>query len=176
MRVLNTGNVKIAGSATRATTEGTNHLDIFDGTAPVGTLAAGISLYSTSGELRVMDSGGTATLLSPHPDVFLGTLPVVDRPSPWAYVSENTYLGTRVLVDLAGAIAELERLSGKRFITIESLPAPRGNWDADQETLRVEREAEIARAPAERRLAPPPYVKKGPPKWLRDRGVTSALP
>ena len=57
---------KLGGTATRATTEGTNHHDIFDGTAPVGTLTNGISLYSTAGELRVMDSGGTATLLSPH--------------------------------------------------------------------------------------------------------------
>lgn len=63
---LGTGNTKIAGSAVRGTTEGTNHFDIFDGTAPAGTLANGISLYSTSGELRVMDSGGTATLLSSH--------------------------------------------------------------------------------------------------------------
>lgn len=62
-----TGNMKLGGSnAARGTTEGTNHLDIFNGTAPVGTLANGVSLYSTSGELRVMDSGGTATLLSSH--------------------------------------------------------------------------------------------------------------
>jgi len=64
--VASSGNLKIAGTAARGTTEGTNHLDIFNGTAPVGTLTNGISLYATSGELRVMDSGGTATLLSPH--------------------------------------------------------------------------------------------------------------
>jgi len=55
---------KIAAITTRGTTEGTNHLDIFDGTAPVGTLTNGISLYSTSGELRVMDAAGISTLIS----------------------------------------------------------------------------------------------------------------
>lgn len=66
LRVTDVGNIKIAGTVNRGTTEGTNHLDIFDGTAPVGTLANGVSLYSTAGELRVMDAGGTATLLSQH--------------------------------------------------------------------------------------------------------------
>ena len=63
---LSTSNLKIGGTAARATTAGTNQLVLFDGTAPVGTLANGTSLYSTSGELRVMDAGGNATLLSPH--------------------------------------------------------------------------------------------------------------
>lgn len=58
--------IKIGAATGRATTEGTNKLDIFDGTAPIGTLANGISLYSTAGELRVMDAAGNATLLSPH--------------------------------------------------------------------------------------------------------------
>ena len=60
------GNFMIGGTAARSGTAGTNKLNIFDGTAPVGTLANGISLYSTSGELRVMDAAGNATLLSPH--------------------------------------------------------------------------------------------------------------
>lgn len=58
-------NIKIAGAATRATTEGTNHLDIFDGTAPVGTLTNGVSLYSVAGKLWAMDAGGAATQLTP---------------------------------------------------------------------------------------------------------------
>lgn len=57
---------KIAGTALRATTEGTNHLDIFNGTAPVGTLANGASLYCDAGEMWVMDAGGTPTQISPH--------------------------------------------------------------------------------------------------------------
>jgi hypothetical protein len=56
----NSGNVKIAGTAVRGTTEGTNHLDIFNGTAPAGTLTNGISIYSASGVPTVMDAAGNA--------------------------------------------------------------------------------------------------------------------
>ena len=66
MRIDSSGNVKIGGSADRATTVGTNHLDIFNGTAPVGTLTNGISIYSSAGEAYVMDAAGNATLFSPH--------------------------------------------------------------------------------------------------------------
>jgi hypothetical protein len=59
-------NVKIAGSAVRGTTEGTNHLDIFNGTAPAGTLTNGASLYCESGEMKVMDAAGNPTTLSSH--------------------------------------------------------------------------------------------------------------
>jgi hypothetical protein len=61
-----TGSIKVGGTADRATTEGTNQLVLFNGTAPVGTLANGISFYSASGEANVMDAAGNATLLSPH--------------------------------------------------------------------------------------------------------------
>ena len=61
-----TASLQVGGTAARATTAGTNRVDIFDGTAPVGTLANGCSFYSTAGEMRVMDSAGNATLLSPH--------------------------------------------------------------------------------------------------------------
>lgn len=85
-----TGNVKVAGTALRATTEGTNHLDIFDGTAPVGTLANGISLYSTAGELRVMDAAGNATLLSPHEK----------QSNEWIYDSVDTVTGRHLRIDM----------------------------------------------------------------------------
>lgn len=64
-----TGNLKIAGSATRATTEGDNHLDIFNGTAPVGTLTNGVSLYSASGKPR-----------------FINSLGVDFAPEPWDFI------------------------------------------------------------------------------------------
>ena len=60
------GNFMVGGTAARSGTAGTNKVNIFDGTAPTGTLANGTSLYSTAGELRVMDAAGNATLLSPH--------------------------------------------------------------------------------------------------------------
>lgn len=60
LSVTNTSNIKIAGSAVRGTTEGTNHVDIFNGTAPAGTLANGVSIYSAAGVPTVMDAAGLA--------------------------------------------------------------------------------------------------------------------
>lgn len=64
-RITSANNLKIAGTATRGTTEGTNHIDIFNGTAPVGTLTNGVSLYSVAGKLWAMDAAGNATKLTP---------------------------------------------------------------------------------------------------------------
>jgi hypothetical protein len=104
-----TGNVKIMGSAVRGTTEGTNHLDIFDGTAPVGTLANGISLYSTSGELRVMDAAGNPTLLSPH-----------DENGNWimdTHVGKiNGSKGKRLIVDMEKLVKFLNAHFGLDFV------------------------------------------------------------
>ena len=50
----------------RGTTNPTNALSLFDGTAPVGTLTNGTSLYSSSGEQRVMDAAGVEQMLSTH--------------------------------------------------------------------------------------------------------------
>lgn len=55
-----TTNSLVGGTAVRGTTVGTAHLDLFDGTAPVGTLTNGISLYSSSGDFHFMDSAGNA--------------------------------------------------------------------------------------------------------------------
>ena len=96
---------KLAGTAARATTEGTNHLDIFDGTAPVGTLANGISLYSTAGELRVMDASGTATLLSPHDDDGL-----------WVYDSSCPITGKHLKVDMEKLIKAVNKHFGWNFV------------------------------------------------------------
>lgn len=65
MRLTSSG-LSVGGTAARSTTDPTNAINIYDGTAPVGTLTNGVTLYSTSGECRVMDAAGNATLLSPH--------------------------------------------------------------------------------------------------------------
>jgi hypothetical protein len=83
-------NVKIGGLANRATTAGTNQLVIFNGTAPVGTLANGCSFYSTSGEMRVMDAAGNATLLSPHDQTT----------NEWIYDSQHTPSGKRLKINV----------------------------------------------------------------------------
>lgn len=99
------GNLKIAGTADRATTEGTNHLDIFDGTAPVGTLANGCSIYSTTGELRVMDAAGNATLISPH-----------DDDGHWIFDSMDTVTGRRLLIDVEKMLRAINERFGWDFV------------------------------------------------------------
>ncbi len=54
------GNVQIGDTANRGTTVSTKALNIFNGTAPVGTLANGFTLYSSGGAPYVMDAAGTA--------------------------------------------------------------------------------------------------------------------
>ena len=97
--------LQVGGTAARATTAGTNRFDLFDGTAPVGTLANGISLYSTAGELRVMDAGGVATLLSPH-----------DDDGYWVFDSTHTPTGRRLLIDVERLLRAVNERLGLNFI------------------------------------------------------------
>jgi hypothetical protein len=90
MRIDTAGNVKVGGTADRATTVGTNQVVIFNGTAPVGTLTNGCSFYSTAGEMRVMDAAGNATLLSPHDSAT----------NEWIYDSSHTPSGKRLKINV----------------------------------------------------------------------------
>ncbi|MFA5759869.1 MAG: hypothetical protein WC942_11015 [Clostridia bacterium] len=89
MRITSTGNVKIGGIGERATTIGTNHIDIFNGIAPVGSLANGISIYSSSGECYIMDAAGNATLQSPH-----------NEDGDWIFYSKNTRTGKVLTIEM----------------------------------------------------------------------------
>jgi len=89
-RITSDGNLSLGGTADRATTIGTKALNIFDGTAPVGTLANGISLYSSSGEAYVMDAAGNATLFSPHDS----------ETNEWIFKSKHTPSGKVLKIDV----------------------------------------------------------------------------
>jgi hypothetical protein len=89
-RITSVGNFKIGGTADRATTEGTNQLVLFNGTAPVGTLTNGVSFYSESGEARVMDAAGNSTLLSPHDTAT----------NEWIFHSKHTPTGKVLRIDV----------------------------------------------------------------------------
>jgi hypothetical protein len=84
------GNLGLGGSAARATTAGAAILNIFNGTAPVGTLTNGISLYSSSGEAYVMDAAGNATLFSPHDS----------ETNEWIFKSKHTPSGKVLKIDV----------------------------------------------------------------------------
>lgn len=100
------GNVFIGGQATRATTQPTNTLSIYNGTAPVGAMTNGISLYSTAGELRVMDAAGNATLLSPHDK----------KTNEWVFDSKDTNTGKRLRIDVEKMLRFLNEKFGTDFI------------------------------------------------------------
>jgi hypothetical protein len=97
-------NVKIGGTADHGTTVGTNVLSIFNGTAPVGTLANGISLYSTSGELYVKDAADNSTQLSPH-----------DSAGNWVFNSTDAK-GKRLVIHMEKFMRALEAHFGWGFI------------------------------------------------------------
>jgi hypothetical protein len=110
VRVTSAGNMQIGGTANRSTTEGTNQLMIFNGTAPVGTLTNGASFYATSGEMRVMDAAGNATLLSPH-----------DRTTnEWIYDSTHTPSGKRLRVRVEALLRFINEHFGLDFILEEN--------------------------------------------------------
>jgi hypothetical protein len=100
------GNLKIGGTAARATTAGTNQLVLFDGTAPVGTLTNGVSFYSASGEARVMDAAGNSTLLSPHDA----------ETNEWIYHSVHTPTGKKLRIDMEKMMRFLNEHFGLDFI------------------------------------------------------------
>ena len=90
-RITSGGNLNFGNSsANRATTAGTAVINIFNGTAPVGTLANGISLYSSSGEAYVMDAAGNATLFSPHDS----------ETNEWIFKSKHTPSGKVLKIDV----------------------------------------------------------------------------
>lgn len=107
IRLTAPGNFKIGGLADRATTEGTNQIVLFNGTAPVGTLVDGVSLYSASGECRVMDAAGNSTLLSPH-----------DRETnEWIYDSVDTRTGRRLTIKMERMLKALNDQFGWDYVT-----------------------------------------------------------
>jgi hypothetical protein len=90
LQISSGGSFQVGGTAARATTAGTNRVDIFNGTAPVGTLTNGISLYSSSGEAYVMDAAGNATLFSPHDA----------ETNEWVFKSKHTLTGKVLKIDV----------------------------------------------------------------------------
>ena len=110
-------NVIIGG--TTAGTSATDTLVINGGTPPAGNVSGAAQVYVDGGELIVRDSSGNITTLSPHN--FSLFTPDSAESFPWSYFSENFHLGKRINVDMAGAIREIEHLSGRQFIYYEDI-------------------------------------------------------
>jgi hypothetical protein len=108
MLLSKVGNLKIGSSGAdtlRGTTEGTNQLVLFNGTQPAGTLTNGASFFCASGEMKVIDSAGNVTLLSPH-----------DREGRWIH-DETNFKGRRLRVDMERLVLALNTLLGGGYVT-----------------------------------------------------------
>lgn len=57
--------VSIGTVAVRSGSGPTNYIDLYDGSAPAGTLANGCTLYSSGGNLFAMNSAGVSKQLTP---------------------------------------------------------------------------------------------------------------
>jgi hypothetical protein len=91
-------------------------------------------------ELYAMDEAGNTTLLSPHNAQAL-KLCDPDDPYPWVYYAENRFLGIRRMVDIAGVVSAVEKLTGKKFVHDVAIPAI--DWDQHQLDLAAARDQEI---------------------------------
>jgi hypothetical protein len=97
-RITTVGNFSLGGTANRGTTVGTNALQIFNGTAPAGTLTNGVSLYSSSGDLFFMDAAGTASRVG-----FRG-VPQSGSAKTGSYTLATTDVGDYIQVGSGGSI------------------------------------------------------------------------
>jgi len=110
------GNVVIGNA--NVGTDGTRVLMLTNGVVPTSSPPDAVQLYAEdvggSSELKVRDEAGNITTLSPHN--FTLFKPKKSYFFPWSFYSRNDYLGVEINVDMYGAIKEIERLSGKKFI------------------------------------------------------------
>ena len=118
LRIDSSGNVLIAGTA--APTAGAGTLCVFNATAPTGSVANGVVLYSedvsSSAELKVRDEAGNVTTLSPHNFALIPG--GASEPMAWAYYSERD--GHRSNVDMLRLARRVERLTGEKLVYEEA--------------------------------------------------------
>lgn len=123
-----TDNLVVGGSSAGTSSQGV--IALVNGTAPTASITDGVQLYSkddtgdvdsdgnTGAELWIRDEAGNTTVLSPHNFSLLPKTKTdkykADKVLNWSYYSERD--GQAINVDMYGAVKEIERLSGKKFI------------------------------------------------------------
>jgi hypothetical protein len=109
LRLIQNGNVGI----NTTTFDGTaaKVLAIGNGTAPGAGTTNQAYLYCISGEMKVMDSAGNETLLSPH-DAETGD---------WIFFSQNKTTGRKVRINMERMIRKLEQFTGESFIETDGV-------------------------------------------------------
>jgi hypothetical protein len=138
------GNLQVGGSASRGTTVGTKHLDLFNGTAPAGTLTDGVSLYSSSGDLKFMDAAGNAY------SVGYRNIPQSGSAKTSSYTLATSDVGEFIEVGASGAIVVpnatfsagdvvsiFNNTSGSITMTMSITTAYIGGTDSDKATISL---------------------------------------
>jgi hypothetical protein len=119
-------------------TAGTNMvggISMIIGTSPTANAANCVSIYpedvTAKAELFAMDEDGNDTQLTPHN--FSLFTPDPSYVYPWSYFARNRHIGKEINVDMYGAIAAIETLTGKKFIYTRDLPPEECvDWDTQQ--------------------------------------------
>lgn len=174
LRVNYTGDVIIGAASTPLSNSG-KVLVFGDNTAnpTMDANTAGLFAKDVSGtvEMFAVDEADNVTQLTSHRFELFD--PPVGHPYPWSFYARNSVLGIEVNVDMAGIIAEVERLSGKKFMYTRKLPAHETiTWDALQDAKARKRakeieEWELAELPESKKgPRPEKYVRKERPGWM----------
>ena len=143
-RIDSVGNVLVGGTAARGTTVGTAHLDLFNGTAPAGTLTNGVSLYSSSGDLKFMDAAGNAY------SVGYRNVPQSGATKTSSYTLTTADVGEYIQVGASGSIVVpdatfsvgdvvsiFNNTSGNITMTMSITTAYIGGTDSDKATITL---------------------------------------
>lgn len=107
LRVNSGTHLKLGATTNRGTTQPTNAISLFNGTAPAGTLTNGATLYVTAGEMRVMDSAGNATLLSPHDD----------KTNEWIFDSTESTNGRHLRIEVEALLKRVNSEFGWDYVS-----------------------------------------------------------
>ena len=133
------------GNDIAAPTVGT-YVAVFGNEVTTPTMAAdmaGIYGYDVNGttEMFAIDEAENTAQLTPHNfDLFA---PDDGEPYPWSYYACNKILGKCINVDMAGAIREIETLSGKQFIYYEDMSESEIlSWDEHQGAIAEQENAQ----------------------------------
>ena len=143
-RIDSSGNLLIGGTAARGTTVGAAHLDLFNGTAPAGTLTNGVSLYSSSGDLKFMNAAGNAF------DVGYRNIPQSGSAKTTSYTLAVGDVGEFIEVGASGsivvpnstfaagdAVVIFNNTSGAITLTMSITTAYIGGTDSDKATISL---------------------------------------
>jgi len=105
MALIGASGIRLASDTAHGTTAGTNLISIFNGTAPVGTLANGASFFCAAGEMKVIDAAGNVTVLSPH-----------DDDGQWIFDSRDSVTGRGLRIQMEQMMRRLDEMLGGGFI------------------------------------------------------------